>query len=125
MKRKWIKSAVLVCSMMISSMFMDFKVSASELNCSVVNDQAVIAEHSHYWIGNNGEMVVADDNMISNDGTSVYCAHSLVAGEFMIHEKKADGGCKATIYDADQCSKCGTIFINSLKYTAEYKVCIH
>lgn len=53
------------------------------------------------------------------------CVHSYVSGEYKEHNRKSDGSCVMSYYDANRCTKCGYVKILNGNKTEIYNKCPH
>lgn len=53
------------------------------------------------------------------------CQHTYKSGTVQQHNKKSDGSCTVTTYNAERCTKCGDTIMGSRVSTLIYKVCPH
>lgn len=53
------------------------------------------------------------------------CDHDYVSGKERLHNSNSDGSCDVTVYKAQRCSKCGTIWLGEYISSTHYAVCPH
>lgn len=53
------------------------------------------------------------------------CDHTYEAGTEVRHNKNSDGSCVVTVYNAERCTKCGTIKLGDLRSTTTFVKCPH
>lgn len=61
----------------------------------------------------------------SKDSSYVLCNHIMVNGYYNVHKSNSSGGCTVTVYNAQQCSRCGYLKLGDLYATHTYTVCPH
>ena len=55
----------------------------------------------------------------------ILCNHSYTTGYRCVHMKSSSGGCTATIYKTEYCTKCNTIRNETYVSSTNYAVCPH
>lgn len=78
--------------------------------------------------------ILYDNQFIDNDGniyeetennSKAKCEHNYVDGTYQKHTKNSDGSCITKSYNAQRCSKCGTMRIGTLINEMKYTECPH
>lgn len=78
--------------------------------------------------------ILYDNQFIDNDGniyeetennSKAKCEHNYVDGTYQKHTKNSDGSCITKSYNAQRCSKCGTMRIGTLINEMKYTKCPH
>ena len=94
-----------------------------------------IDETVQYDVENEFDFSISDDIFIYEDGRQVaitnedssyvLCNHNMVSGYYSTHRSNSSGGCTITVYNAQQCSKCGYLSLGSVHNVITYAVCTH
>jgi len=74
---------------------------------------------SHYFIDENGVTYKIDENK-----EKVICNHNYVDGNYVVHTKKGNG-CVVEYYNAQKCTKCGSVILGEKYGTGTFDVCPH
>lgn len=73
-----------------------------------------------YFIDKDGNIYEA-----TNLNQKVGCIHNFVSGVYKEHNRKSDGSCVMSHYDANRCTECGYVKVFDCFKTETYKKCPH
>lgn len=75
-----------------------------------------------FWVNSDGTIEEIKDCELEVKGT---CSHVYKDGKYSVHEKNSRGGCTITSWNAERCTKCGTVKIGDMINIDTYLKCIH
>lgn len=73
------------------------------------------------FVDASGEIYVVNIDAVEQNCT----AHETVSGKCQIHLKDDEGGCLITIYEAEMCTKCSSVWLHERVHMTEYAECEH
>lgn len=79
------------------------------------------SESDYVYIDENGDIFPYE----KIESRIIECNHNYVAAMASHHDKRADGGCTITYYNAKRCIKCGRIVVMEKDGTLSYVKCPH
>lgn len=140
------KTAVLLCSVLLISLFSTLPAAAYELPHVEYSidlkpydeieymlstevavpytdpNEALFSSCDSFFLDENGNVFPLENELASPQRA---CTHNYVSGSLYQHTKKSNGGCDYTLYSIKRCSKCGAIKDKTYISTTNYAVCPH
>lgn len=80
-----------------------------------------VYQYDHQFMDDEGNIFEVKEAPSIQD----LCTHNYVSGGYTVHEKNSDGSCNVYYYEAQRCTKCGTVIMGEMQGYHHYNKCPH